>query len=341
MQSPLPRRSKGPSAIAAASAAVAPPGRTGAGAEDDSAPSPESEAAAPPMSEAAAAFVGEATATPRATPRSRAAEAKSAPTPPSPDRQRRLSRPVLLSGAAVLAAALIGGAAFVVTDDGGDGGSRSATSMPGGGLPDNARRTGPKATAPSGSGSASASASASTAPSASPSPGGTSASPKASATGSAKEPGAGAPSKPGPTTDAGTELADGPSCTSAAGSGPLTDYSACVSAGTVTFKVTFHAAKPFYHVFIDTDGNTGTGYQLPYPSPSALGADYMIENGGLYRSRSTDWSWTEASARPTRTVSGGTHTWVLPLSRIGSPTRAQRVEFHAGSDYTAVLTFTP
>ncbi|MGW0945092.1 hypothetical protein ACWD4O_21425 [Streptomyces sp. NPDC002623] len=134
---------------------------------------------------------------------------------------------------------------------------------------------------------------------------------------------------------------DGPSCTSAAGSGPLTDYSACVSSGTVTFKVTFRSAKPFYHVFIDTDGNTKTGYQLPYPSPSALGADYMIENGGLFRSRSADWSWTETSARPTRTVSGGTQTWVLPLSKIGSPSRTQRVEFHAGSDYTAVITFNP
>ncbi|MER6953045.1 hypothetical protein [Streptomyces sp. NPDC000618] len=250
-------------------------------------------------------------------------------------------------------AALIGGAAFVGTDDG-DGDSRSATSMPGGGLPDNARGAGPDASAPSGSGSASAS----TAPSASPSPGATSASPKASATGSAKNAGAGAPTQAGPSTGqdadtdtdsgAGTDVAaagaggsDGPSCTSAAGSGPLTDYSACVSSGTVTFKVTFHSAKPFYHVFIDTDGNTRTGYQLPYPSPSALGADYMIENGGLFRSRSTDWSWTETSAHPTRTVSGGTQTWVLPLSKIGSPSRTQRVEFHAGSDYTAVITFNP
>ncbi|WP_189268221.1 hypothetical protein [Streptomyces fuscichromogenes] len=131
------------------------------------------------------------------------------------------------------------------------------------------------------------------------------------------------------------------SCVSAAGSGALTDYSVCVSSGTVTFRVTFHTSQPYYHVFFDTDGNSATGYRLPYPSPSALGADYMIENDGLYRSRSTDWSWTETATRPKRTVDGSTQTWTLPLSGLGSPTGTQRVEFNAGSDYTPVITFSP
>ncbi|MFD8814319.1 hypothetical protein ACFV23_23195 [Streptomyces sp. NPDC059627] len=121
----------------------------------------------------------------------------------------------------------------------------------------------------------------------------------------------------------------------------MTDYSVCVSSGKVTFQVTFHTSQSYYHVFFNTDGNTSTGYQLPYPSPSALGADYMIENGGLYRSRSTDWSWTETATRPKRTVDGSTQTWTLPLSGIGSPTGAQRIEFNAGSDYTPVIAFSP
>jgi hypothetical protein len=80
----------------------------------------------------------------------------------------------------------------------------------------------------------------------------------------------------------------------------ITVSSVCVSSGTVAFQVTFHTSQSYYHVFFNTDGNTATGYRLPCPSPSALGADYLIENGGLYRSRSTDWSRT------------GTATWTLP-----------------------------
>ncbi|MFJ8110104.1 hypothetical protein [Streptomyces sp. NPDC096132] len=114
-----------------------------------------------------------------------------------------------------------------------------------------------------------------------------------------------------------------------------------MASGTVTFQATFQASERYYHVFINTDGDTSTGYQLPYPSPSALGADYMIENGGLYRSRSTDWSWTELGTSPTLKVSGSTRTWTLSLSGIGSPSGTQKVEFNAGSNYTSVITFSP
>lgn len=131
----------------------------------------------------------------------------------------------------------------------------------------------------------------------------------------------------------------GTGCTAAAGSGAITSYSACASAGTAVFKATFNSSESFHHVFINTDGNTATGYQLPAPSSLPLGAEYMIENGSLYRSTSTGWAWTGATPAPSTTVSGSTYTWTLPLSALGSPSGTQQVEFNAGTVYTPVVSF--
>ncbi|WP_089106602.1 hypothetical protein [Streptomyces hyaluromycini] len=401
MQSPLPRRPKGPSAIAAASASRTTPG-PGPGPEDDSASRQQTGPTEPPMSAAAAAFAAESTATPQdtavpqdmAAPQDaavaagparvggertengsgrsrratgtppgrtgdRAAEAaagpgtETAPRPPAGGAtRRRLPRAVLLTGVSVVVAALICGA-FLISRAGdddtrspdsasgampgtaGDGGSYDGTPSLLGPPPPSMSRSASPSTAPSPSADATHASSGSPAT-------------KAAKGGSAAQPTSAPSVAAAAAADGGrTQVKSGgsddgsSSCTSAAGSGALTDYSVCVSSGTVTFQVTFHTSQSYYHVFFDTDGNTATGYQLPYPSPSALGADYMIENGGLYRSRSTDWSWTQTATRPKRTVDGPTRTWTLPLSRIGSPTGTQRVEFNAGSDYTPVIAFSP
>jgi uncharacterized protein YjdB len=49
-----------------------------------------------------------------------------------------------------------------------------------------------------------------------------------------------------------------------------------------------------YQFFINADNNTATGYQDA--SFTSSGADYMIENGALYRSTGTGWNWTGATA---------------------------------------------
>lgn len=50
-----------------------------------------------------------------------------------------------------------------------------------------------------------------------------------------------------------------------------------------------------YQIFINSDNNTGTGYQDSQYSSS--GADYLIENGVLYRYTGTGgWSWTAVTA---------------------------------------------
>ncbi|MEU9456351.1 hypothetical protein [Streptomyces sp. NPDC048277] len=358
--SPLPRRPKGPSAIAAASASPTAPD---SGSEDDSAPGAQPDATAVPMSAAAAAFAAESTpgrrttGTGTGTPTGRAdAHAAGTGTGPGtgtalrPAPRRRLPKAVLLVGASVAVAALVGGAFLI--GNGGDHGTRPSSSMPGT-VPGTAGDGGSYDGTPSLLGppppSVSASASPSTARSASPAADATGASPRSSAGGSAKDGGTPAHATPSTASADGTGKAravsgggaGGSSCVSAQGSGAITDYSVCLSSGTVTLRVTFHTRQSFYHAFFNTDGDTGTGYQLPYPSPSALGADYMIENGSLYRSRSADWSWTEIAPRPKHTVSGSTHTWTLPLSGIGSPTGTQRLEFNAGSDYTSLIAFSP
>lgn len=330
MQAPLPRRSKGPSAIAAAALAGA-----GSGSEDDSEPGPEREATAPPMSRAAAAFAAELTGTP--PDRAAADTTEAAHRPPA---GRLLPRAAPAVCAAVVGAALIGGAFLVVGK--GDGDARQSASVPGA-APDTTTGGGSYESTPSGLGSAP--------PSVSPSASATSASPKSPATASATAAGTHTPAhaQPSVTRAAGADSAhtgsgsggQGAFCTSTAGSGPITDYSVCAAPGTVTLRVTFHTSQSYYHAFINTDGDTATGYRLPYPSPSALGADYMIENGALYRSRSTDWGWTEVAPHVQMTVSGSSWTWTLRLSEIGSPTGTQRVEFHAGTDYTPVITFSP
>jgi hypothetical protein len=134
---------------------------------------------------------------------------------------------------------------------------------------------------------------------------------------------------------------DATACAPTAGSGAITAYAACVSSGTVTVQARFNTSESFYHAFFNTDGNTATGYQLPSPSPSALGADYMIENGVLYRSESTSWKWKAVANNPTVTAGGSKYTWKLPLSGLGSPTGTQRMEFNAGTHYTPVITFSP
>ena len=129
-------------------------------------------------------------------------------------------------------------------------------------------------------------------------------------------------------------------CAGLAGSGDITDYSACKSGGTLKFKATFHAATSFHHVYLNTDGNKATGFQLPSPSETALGADYMIENNTLYRSLSTGWSWAAVTGvTPAMTVSGTTYSWSVPLSALTNPAPVQQAEFNGNSSYSHPVTF--
>ena len=130
------------------------------------------------------------------------------------------------------------------------------------------------------------------------------------------------------------------SCTPVAGSGNITTFSACMTATTETFQATFNTAVSLHHVFIDSDDNQSTGFQLPSPSSTPLGADYMIENNILYRSLSHGWSWTPVSGvSPNMTHNGNVYSWSIPLSALGSSATTQRAVFNGNTFYTAPITF--
>lgn len=95
--------------------------------------------------------------------------------------------------------------------------------------------------------------------------------------------------------------------------GNLSDWSAITAIATassqtaLSLKVTNNTTSLFfgiagsgmdntqYQIFLNTDNNTSTGYQDAAYSNS--GADYLIENGALYRyTGSGGWSWTGVTA---------------------------------------------
>jgi hypothetical protein len=132
----------------------------------------------------------------------------------------------------------------------------------------------------------------------------------------------------------------GTGCTSAAGSGAITALSACKDAVSLKFRATFTTAVSLHHVYLNTDSNAATGFQLPSPSTSRLGADYMIENNILYRSLSAGWSWAPVTGvSPGMTVSGSTYSWTVPLSALQNPAPTQQAEFNGNTFYTAPLTY--
>jgi uncharacterized protein YjdB len=73
-----------------------------------------------------------------------------------------------------------------------------------------------------------------------------------------------------------------------------------------------------YEIFINADNNSATGYQDG--TFTASGADYMIENGTLYRSTGTGWSWVSATG--TIQVSKNSSVTELAINRSAFTTPA-------------------
>lgn len=112
-------------------------------------------------------------------------------------------------------------------------------------------------------------------------------------------------------------------------------FSACTEAGDALFTGTFARVFDFHHVFVDTDGDTATGYRVPLPS-GRFGADLMIENEVLYRSTGTDWSWSEVRGEgPLVSRSGRTFRWRTPLT--GSARAVFNGAGGSADEYSSVL----
>jgi hypothetical protein len=95
--------------------------------------------------------------------------------------------------------------------------------------------------------------------------------------------------------------------------------SACVQGSSADFVASFQGSFAFYHIFLEADHNSNTGYGVP---GTTMGADYMVENAILYRSTGPAWGWY-AIDHVNTVVSGNVHHWSVPLSQlhvgIGNP----------------------
>lgn len=139
----------------------------------------------------------------------------------------------------------------------------------------------------------------------------------------------------------GGVLAPVAATTPAAAAGPIAAYSACTTADSAVFTVTFSVTFRWYHVFVNSDRDTATGYRDSTVS-GGLGADFMVENDTLYRSTGSAWGWSEVGGvSPVVSHSGGRWQWRVPLDAIGSPAPPVLVVFNgSGSNpdaYTPVV----
>jgi hypothetical protein len=83
----------------------------------------------------------------------------------------------------------------------------------------------------------------------------------------------------------------------------------------MTFQLTYSGTPSFVRVYVDTDKNAATGYPV-----GGIGADYLIENGFLYRYAGSagSWAWTEI-ATVSLSESNGVALWNVARSALGSP----------------------
>jgi hypothetical protein len=91
-------------------------------------------------------------------------------------------------------------------------------------------------------------------------------------------------------------------------------------AGTLT-------ASYFYHVFIDTDADTSTGYRMN--DSAAVGADLMLENNYLYAYTGTggnNWSWKSAAGLSKKDASSRTE-FKIPRATFPTESPAGRLRF--------------
>ena len=103
---------------------------------------------------------------------------------------------------------------------------------------------------------------------------------------------------------------------------PSNLYISYIVAGTIS-------SSYFYHLYISTDTNNNSGYV--YNDSASIGAEYMVENSGLYKYTGTggsDWSWSTAAGIQ-KADKGGRTELSIPLTtlNISVPTGRVRIIF--------------
>lgn len=96
---------------------------------------------------------------------------------------------------------------------------------------------------------------------------------------------------------------------------------------TITYQADYLLPFSYRRVFIDSDDNASTGYRTS--STPAVGADYYIENGSLYKytgTGGTNWGWQLVKYVKPK-IDGYTQSWVINVSDLGSPMATQNVVY--------------
>ncbi|KAB8194862.1 DUF4832 domain-containing protein [Nonomuraea phyllanthi] len=132
----------------------------------------------------------------------------------------------------------------------------------------------------------------------------------------------------------------------------ITGQSATNTATTVTYQFAYSGAPAYARTYIDTDRDPATGF-----AQGGIGADYLLENAGLYRHIGGGWSWTLVRS-VTYSGAGGTARWTLNRADIGETatpgdadllfqveapleTSARYTQTYSGSGTGVTVTYTP
>jgi hypothetical protein len=114
------------------------------------------------------------------------------------------------------------------------------------------------------------------------------------------------------------------------------------TATSISYHATIYEPFGFRHVFISTTPNDNSGWYTSLstacPTCAPFQANYMIENGNLYKyaGTGTNWTWTYVAAT-VPTINGYTYTWNCDPSWFDGAT-TQHVLFEGDGYYPSAIT---
>lgn len=115
-----------------------------------------------------------------------------------------------------------------------------------------------------------------------------------------------------------------------------TEPPAFIQSGVVNLRYVFAQSVSFYQAYIDADNNPATGF-----TTGGIGAEFLVENGNVYRNTGAGWAWTFVSAI-TQTVVDNQQRWSALVSVFnGEVTAGDRVVFAASNGTSIVESSSP
>jgi hypothetical protein len=100
----------------------------------------------------------------------------------------------------------------------------------------------------------------------------------------------------------------------------ITGQQATNDATNVSYRFQYSGTWNWYRVYIDTDQNSSTGF-----ATSGIGANYLVENGNLYRHAGGGWNWTLVKAVPYSNTNN-TAAWTVARADIGETAASEQAD---------------